>query len=160
RGADVLTVDGVDLVNASDTQSVNTLNEGLFPSAAGASHTFTVRDLGASAPRTITMVSANVTSTPVQSVSTIRSGGGRVGYIPFNDHIATSEQLLVNAFRDLASAGVTDLVLDIRYNGGGYLDIASEVAYMIAGAGATAGRTFERTIFNDQYTNRDPVTGD
>src|SRR5262249_60097067 len=82
------------------------------------------------------------------------------GYILFNDHFATSEQLLVNAFRGLASAGVTDLVLDIRYNGGGYLDIASEVAYMIAGAGATAGRTFERTIFNDQYTNRDPVTGD
>jgi carboxyl-terminal processing protease len=96
----------------------------------------------------------------VQNVSTIRSGGGRVGYILFNDHIATSEQLLVNAFRDLASAGVTDLVLDIRYNGGGYLDIASEVAYMIAGPGGTAGRTFERTIFNDQYTTRDPITGD
>jgi carboxyl-terminal processing protease len=160
RGAEVLTVDGVDLVNATDTQSVNTLNEGLFPSAAGASHTFTIRDLGASSPRTVTMVSANVTSTPVQNVSTIRSGGGRVGYILFNDHIATSEQLLVNAFGDLASAGVTDLVLDIRYNGGGYLDIASEVAYMIAGPGPTAGRTFERTIFNDQYTTRDPITGD
>ncbi len=160
RGAEVLTVDGVDLVNATDTQSVNTLNEGLFPSAAGASHTFSIRDLGASSPRTITMVSADVTETPVQNVSTIRSGGSRVGYILFNDHIATSEQLLVNAFRDLAAAGITDLVLDIRYNGGGYLDIASEVAYMIAGSGPTAGRTFERTIFNDQYPNRDPVTGD
>jgi len=160
RGTEVLTVDGVDLVNASDTQSVNVLNEGLFPSAAGASHTFTVRDVGASAPRTVTMVSANVTSTPVQNVSTIRSGGGRVGYMLFNDHIATSEQLLVNAFRDLAAAGVTDLVLDIRYNGGGYLDIASEVAYMVAGSGPTAGRAFERTIFNDKNTTRDPVTGD
>ena len=46
RGAQVLTVDGVDLVNASDSTSVDTLNAGLFPSAAGASHTFSVLDLG------------------------------------------------------------------------------------------------------------------
>jgi hypothetical protein len=54
---------------------------------------------------------------------------------------------------------VNDLVLDIRYNGGGYLDIASEVAYMIAGPAQTAGKTFERTRFNDKYPSTDPVTG-
>jgi carboxyl-terminal processing protease len=159
RGAQVLTVDGADLVNATDTTSVNTLNAGLFPSAAGSSHTFTVLDLGSSAPRTITLVSANVTSTPVQNVSTIRASSGTVGYMLFNDHIATSEKLLVDAFNQLSAARVNDLVLDIRYNGGGYLDIASEVGYMIAGAGATTGRTFEKTVFNDKYTTKDPVTG-
>jgi len=51
-------------------------------------------------------------------------------------------------------------VLDIRYNGGGYLDIASEVAYMIAGPGPTAGRAFERTVFSDKHPSRDPVTGE
>jgi carboxyl-terminal processing protease len=159
RGAQVLTVDGVDLVNASDTTSVNTLNAGLFPSAAGASHTFSILDLGASTPRTVTMVSANVTSTPVQNVETIRTAGATVGYMLFNDHIATAEPLLIDAFGRLAGANVSDLVLDIRYNGGGYLDIASEVAYMVAGPAATTGRTFERTVFNDKYTTRDPVTG-
>src|SRR5512143_3246958 len=149
RGAQVLTVDGVDLVNASDSTSVSTLNAGLFPSAAGASHTFSVLDLGASSPRTITMVSANVTSTPVQNVAAVRTAAGTVGYMLFNDHIATAEQLLVSGFSQLAAAGVSDLVLDIRYNGGGYLDIASEVAYMIAGPAATTGRTFEKTVFND-----------
>jgi hypothetical protein len=160
RGAQVLTVDGVDMVNASDTTSVNTLNEGLFPSAAGASHTFSILDLGASSPRTITLVSANVTSTPVQSVGTISTRSGRVGYILFNDHIATAEQLLVAAFNQLQGAGVADLVLDIRYNGGGYLDIASEVAYMIAGPGPTTGQGFEKTVFNDKHTSTDPVTGE
>jgi carboxyl-terminal processing protease len=159
RGAQVLTVDGVDAVNASDSASVDKLNAGLFPSAAGASHSFSVLDLGASAPRTISMVSANVTSTPVQNVGTIRAATGTVGYMLFNDHLATAERLLVSAFSQLAAANVSDLVLDIRYNGGGYLDIASEVAYMIAGPAATTGRTFERTIFNDRYTTRDPVTG-
>jgi hypothetical protein len=159
RGATVLTVDGVDVVNAADSASVATLNGGLFPSQAGTSHTFSVLDVGASAPRTITMVSANVTSTPVQNAGTISTAAGKVGYMLFNDHVATAEQALVNAFRQLAAANVTDLVLDIRYNGGGYLDIASEVAYMIAGSGQTAGRTFEKTVFNDKHPTRDPVTG-
>ena len=159
RGAQVLTVDGVDLVNATDSASIAKLNEGLFPSSSGASHTFSVLDAGASAPRTITMVSANVTSSPVQNVGTIRTAAGTVGYLLFNDHIATAEQALVDAFRRLSDAKVNDLVLDVRYNGGGYLDIASEVAYMIAGPGPTAGRTFEKTVFSDKHTTRDPITG-
>ena len=159
RGAQVLTVDGVDLVNAVDTNSVNTINAGLYPSAAGSSHTFSVLDLGASSPRTITMVSANVTSTPVQGVATLRTPAGTVGYVLFNDHIATAEKLLVDAFTQLAAANVDELVLDLRYNGGGYLDIASEVAYMVAGPAATSGRAFERTVFNDKHSTTNPVTG-
>ena len=159
RGVKVLTVDGVDLVNASDSGSVAKLNEGLFPSSAGASHTFSILDPGATTPRTITMVSANVTSTPVQNVETITTATGTVGYMLFNDHIAIAEQELVAAFGQLAAANVSDLVLDIRYNGGGYLDIASEVAYMVAGRGATTGRTFEKTVLSDKYPTLDPVTG-
>ena len=159
RGATVLTVDGVDVVNAADSASIDKLNEGLFPSQAGASHTFSILDVGASAPRTVTMVSANVTSSPVQNVGTISTAAGKVAYMLFNDHLATSEQALVNAFRQLEGTNVADLVLDVRYNGGGYLDIASEVSYMIAGAGPTAGRTFEKTVFNDRHQTQDPVTG-
>jgi hypothetical protein len=159
RGAEILTVDGVDVVNASDSASIATLNAGLFPTAAGVSHAFSVLDGGATTPRTVTMVSANVTSTPVQNVETLPSGTGTVGYMLFNDHIATAEQGLISAFNQLAAAHVTDLVLDIRYNGGGYLDIASEVAYMIAGPTATTGKTFEKTVFNAKHPTVDPVTG-
>jgi hypothetical protein len=61
---------------------------------------------------------------------------------------------------DLKTAGIIDLVLDIRYNGGGYLAIASELAYMIAGAARTNGATFETTVFNAKHPTTDPVTGD
>jgi hypothetical protein len=77
----------------------------------------------------------------------------------FNDHLATAESELVAAFSQLQSAGVHDLVLDIRYNGGGFLDIASEVAYMIAGPGPTTGQTFELSQFNSKHPSVDPVTG-
>jgi carboxyl-terminal processing protease len=159
RGAQVLSVDGVDLINASDSTSVNTLNAGLYPSGPGVAHSFSILDLGSNVPRTVTLVAANVTSTPVQNVGTIRTRSGSVGYMLFNDHIATAEQVLIGAFTQLQEAGVSDLVLDIRYNGGGYLDIASEVAYMVAGPGPTTGQGFERTVFNDKYAATDPVTG-
>jgi carboxyl-terminal processing protease len=161
RGAKLLTIDGVDLVNASDTASINILNAGLSPQTVGESHTFSVLDAGGAAPRTITMVSADVTSTPVQNVHTIAAPNGNlVGYMLFNDHVATAESELVAAFSQLQSAGVQDLVLDIRYNGGGFLDIASEVAYMIAGPGATTGKTFELSQFNSKYPSVNPVTGE
>jgi hypothetical protein len=73
--------------------------------------------------------------------------------------VAPAEAALVSAFTTLKAAGVHDLVLDIRYNGGGYLDIASEVAYMVAGPGPTAGMTFELTQFNSKHPTVDPVTG-
>ena len=154
RGAEVLSVDGVDLVNGSD---VNTLNAGLFPSTT-MPHTFVIRDQPGGATRSVTMTPESITSHPVQNVATIPTATGSTGYMLFNDHLATSEAALVSAFTTLQAAGVTDLVLDIRYNGGGYLDIASEVAYMVAGPGRTSGMTFEVTQFNSKYPTMDPVT--
>jgi hypothetical protein len=50
-------------------------------------------------------------------------------------------------------------VLDIRYNGGGFLFIASQLAYMIGGPVQTAGLAFETLQFNDKHPVSDPVTG-
>ena len=69
RGAEVLKVDGVDLVNDNTQAGIDALNAGLFPAAAGETHTFEIRDLDAAHTiRDITMVSADVTSHPVQNV--------------------------------------------------------------------------------------------
>ncbi len=158
RGAQILTIDGADLVNANDQTSINTLNAGLTPKTVGESHTFSFMDLGATTARTVTLMSANITETPVQNVTTLATANGLVGYMLFNDHVATAESELVAAFNQLKTAGVSDLVLDIRYNGGGYLDIASEVAYMIAGPGPTSGKTFELDQFNSKNPTTNPVT--
>lgn len=158
RGLEVLTVDGVDLVNTPTQAGVDTLNNGLFPDTAGESHTFGIRELNGTT-RTVTLTAAVVTSDPVPTTTVLSTPSGPVGYILFNDHIATSERKLYDAINTLKAAAVTDLVLDIRYNGGGFLDIASELAYMIAGTTATAGRTFEQLQFNDKYPNTNPVTG-
>ena len=156
RGAKILTVDGEDVENGS----ADALNAGLFPSGVGEQHTFEVLDLGAQNSRLVTMTTASITSAPVQNVSVINTGTGDVGYLVFNDHIATAEQALIDAVNTLnAGAGIDDLVLDVRYNGGGYLAIASQFAYMIAGSVPTAGQSFETLQFNDKHPVTNPVTG-
>lgn len=157
RGARVLAIDGVS-IDTTTSSGIATLNAGLSP-GTNETHSFLIRELNGT-QRTVALTATTVTSVPVQSVKTLTTSSGAVGYMLFNSHLATSEQLLVTAFNQLKQAAVSDLVLDLRYNGGGYLDIASEVAYMIAGSTATSGRTFERTVFNDQYVaTLNPVTG-
>jgi len=159
RGADIIAIDGVDVANGND---IDTLNAGLFPSNIGEQHTFTVRDLGAATTRDVVLTSASVTAAPVQNTQVFSTPTGEVGYMTFNDHLATAEQALIDAVNQLNAhdngAGISDLVLDLRYNGGGFLAIASELAYMIAGPGPTAGAVFEDLIFNDKHPVTDPVT--
>jgi carboxyl-terminal processing protease len=160
RGTKILAIDGADSVNATDSASIATLNAGLSPATAGETHTFSVMDPGATTPRTVTLVSADITSSPVQNVHTLAAPNGElVGYLLFNDNLATAESAMIAAVNQLKTAGVKDLVLDIRYNGGGLLNIASEVAYMIAGPGPTAGQTFELSQFNSKYPTTNPITG-
>ena len=162
RGAQFLTVNGVDVANGDSAA----LNEGLFSPLPGKKYTFQVLDLGATVTRTFDMTATTVTSTPVQNVRTLAAPHGNVGYLQFNDHIATSESQLIAAVNQLKAAnngaGVADLVLDLRYNGGGLLSIASELAYMIAGDTATNGKVFEKLSFNDKnpfrLTDADTLT--
>jgi hypothetical protein len=105
------------------------------------------------------LTSASVTSVPVRNLPVISTPTGTVGYVVFNDHIGTAQKGLLDAVTQLSGAGISDLVLDMRYNGGGYLAIASQLAYMIAGPDRTAGKTFEQQQFNDKHPTTDPVTG-
>ena len=159
RGARIIEVDGVNVETDSGAENVDKLNAAFFPSALNETHEFVVRDLGSTATRKFSMTSAEITSAPVQNVKVIDTASGPVGYLVFNDHIKPAEKELVSAFETLKNSDVVDLVLDIRYNGGGYLAIASQVAHMIAGSSASSGRVFESLQFNDKYSTTNPVTG-
>ncbi len=156
RGARVIAIDGVDMETGSD---VDTLNAGLFPAEVGESHEFVVRDLGATETRTVTLTAGEIVTRPVQHVRTLDTDTGPVGYLLFTSHIAPAEGQLVEAMRGFEEAGIADLIVDLRYNGGGYLDIANQLAFMIAGPAAASGRTFDELRFNDKHTVFNPVTG-
>jgi hypothetical protein len=83
-----------------------------------------------------------------------------MGYMQFNSFIRTGQQELIEGFQQFVDQGVTELVIDLRYNGGGLLAMASQVAYMVAGGAQTNNQTFETLQFNGKYPNKNPVTGD
>ena len=162
RGARIVSVNGIDFVYANDQASVASINAALYPGSTGETHTFEFRAVGEQTTRTVELTSEIITSTPVQHVGTQTSpAGATVGYMLFTDHIRTAQAALVEAVRTFNSVdgGIEDLIVDMRYNGGGLLGIASELAYMIAGQAATAGQVFERIEFNDKHPETNPVTG-
>lgn len=157
RGALLVAIDGEDVINGSDT---DTLNNGLFPATAGEEHTFTVRDPGASADRTFTITSEDVAPSPVNRTEIINTASGKVGYMLFNTFSPfESERSLNEAFTMLESESIDDLVLDLRYNGGGLVAVAAQLGYMVAGSSRTAGKTASLLQYNDDAGNTNPVTG-
>ena len=149
RGAKLISVDGTALVDGDPAP----LNAGLFPANEGETHQLEVLDWGAAATRTVSMTSKVISTPAVRDVTVV---AGSVGYMNFNDHSADAEKLLSDAFTQLKSQNVTDLVLDLRYNGGGYIDIASEAAFMVSGV---TGKVFEREQWNDKHPERASATG-
>ena len=154
RGDVLLTVDGVDFVNAPDAASVAIINAGLFPQAQG-THSLVFSRGGA--PMSVSLTAVSVNTSAVQNERIIDTPTGKVGYLTFNTHNNVAERQLVETMRRFQAAGISDLVLDVRYNGGGYLDVASELAYMIAGPQVTTGKTFEQVVFNDKTKPEAPV---
>lgn len=147
RGDSIVAIDGVSFVNGNSTA----LNAGLFPSTAGERHSFRVQSVATGAVRDLTLTAASIAEVPVQNVKTLTSSNGiKFGYMLFTTHNATSEGYLRDAVSWLSQQGVSELVLDLRYNGGGYLDVAAELGYMIAGPARTTGKIFERLTFNDK----------
>lgn len=159
RGATIISVDGIQVSSVASTADADAVNRALVPSEPGESHRFEIRDPGQSGTRTVTLTAARITTDPVPLVKVLPTATGGVGYILFNDHVPAAERGLVKAMDTLAAAGVKDLVLDLRYNGGGILAMASQLAYMVAGAQNTAGKVFEYTFFNDKYPGTNPFTG-
>lgn len=106
---------------------------------------------------TVAVTSAVVTSAPVLLDSVLTDGNRKIGYLMFLEHTASAEPELVDSFNRFVDAGVQDLVVDLRYNGGGYLGIAAEVSYQIGGS-HVAGKVFEKIQFSDKRAadNADP----
>jgi carboxyl-terminal processing protease len=91
-----------------------------------------------------------VTIDPVPQHRVIsRPDGTMVGYVELVTFISTAESELVNVFGDFLQAGVTDVIIDLRYNSGG-LVITAELLGDLLGGGVADGTTFSRTLFNDR----------
>jgi C-terminal peptidase prc len=97
--------------------------------------------------RTITLAKVAVNMNTVLHRDVREVNGRKVGYLVFNSFIEKSKEELNEAFTYFQTMGVSELVLDLRYNGGGSLDIAGHLAGLIASSRA-AGRDFVTLTYN------------
>jgi C-terminal peptidase prc len=83
-------------------------------------------------PQTFTMTKGVVSLNTVLHHSVIERSGKKIGYMVFNNFIAVAAQELNEVVTQLKNEQVEELVLDLRYNGGGMLSIAQELAGLLA----------------------------
>lgn len=99
--------------------------------------------------RTVTLNYSSYTANPVHLVKTYEVNGIKVGYLMYNSFIGNFDDELNQAFGELKSEGVEELILDLRYNGGGDVDSAVDLASMITGQ--FEGEVFMQEMWNETY---------
>ena len=104
--------------------------------------------------RSATIAKRLVTIPTVAVVRTIPTGDRRVGYIHFENFVGPSMDALDDAFTRLRADGANELVLDLRYNGGGLVRVAQHLGGLIGGE-RTKGKVFVRFAHNDRNSHRD-----
>ncbi len=87
---------------------------------------------------------------------------GNVGYLVYNSFDAAYDDELLAAIKTLKDAGITDLILDLRYNGGGHVISSKMLSTCIAG-NRSENKVFQYYRYNESrmtnYTNTQKQTG-
>ncbi|OIQ37839.1 MAG: hypothetical protein BM563_07740 [Bacteroidetes bacterium MedPE-SWsnd-G1] len=96
----------------------------------------------------ISLTKEEFSENPIHLVKTIDDDGKKIGYIMYNQFLNISDVELNDAFGQLKSEGIEDLVLDLRYNGGGHSTSAKALASMITGQ--FEGDVFFSRRYNDK----------
>ena len=96
----------------------------------------------------ISLTKAVYSENPVLVNTVIDSGTHKIGYLMYNGFYPNYEGQLNNAIGMLQAAGITELVLDLRYNSGGSVDTATRLASMITGQ--FTGQLFAKEQWNSK----------
>ncbi len=139
RGDVIVKVNGVTM---TPDNYVSVLKDGLVN---GGSVSLTLKD-----GRVLSLSAAYMYENPVGAVRIFECGGRKAGYLFYSSFTVESCNELISICRDFRNAGVTDLILDLRYNTGGYVLTEEVLASLIAPeASVRAGELLSIDIYND-----------
>jgi len=84
---------------------------------------------------TTTLTKSELTENPILTHNVLNVSGNSIGYLMYNGFRIGDANLdeLNTVFADFQSSGISDLVLDLRYNGGGSVSTAIWLSSMITG---------------------------
>ncbi|MCU0378101.1 MAG: S41 family peptidase [Bacteroidales bacterium] len=98
---------------------------------------------------TLTSAKASFTINSVTDYRILDLSTGKTGYLAFETFIEPSKQELDAAFAYFKTNNVTDLIIDLRYNGGGYMSIAQQLSSLVLGKGDTTKICYKLKYNND-----------
>jgi C-terminal processing protease CtpA/Prc len=156
RGWIVKQLNGTDLAPIFISADAAAYNQLIGPATAGRSNTFLFQ-IPDGKDTTITTPKANFTVNSVILNDTLHLKSGITGHLVFDEFIEPSSLELQEAFNYLTQNNVTDLILDLRYNSGGILDVATDLASYIAGT-ARFSTPFFKMDYNDKKSSYNSVT--
>ncbi|QYJ07010.1 S41 family peptidase [Qipengyuania flava] len=156
RGTQILEIGGqsVDaLMQSGGTQAVV---DALGPGDPGVTRTLRIRQPDGT-EITATVTKAEYSLDPVSDrygAVVMDNGGTKVGYINLRTFIvANASDQLRDAFQAFRAEGITEIILDFRYNGGGLVSVAEVLGDLLADD--KAGQIFSKTVFRASKSNFD-----
>lgn len=108
--------------------------------------------------KSVALSKTTLDENPVFINKVIPAGSHKIGYLMYNGFYANYDAQLNAAFGELKAQGITDLVLDLRYNGGGSIQTATRLASMITGQFTNKIFSKEKwnAKINEYYESEDP----
>ncbi|WP_374959634.1 S41 family peptidase [Gilvibacter sp.] len=97
---------------------------------------------------TVDLTKVEYTENPILIAETLNVSGQNIGYLMYNGFTSNFDEQLNDAFGQFAADGITDLVLDLRYNPGGSVLTAITLSSLITGQ-------FTGEIFTTEEWNSD-----
>lgn len=118
----------------------------LGDSKAGITNNITFID-GNGVSKDISLTKEEISLTPVLHYAVLQKNEHKIGYMVFQDFIETAYDEIDEVFNTMTQAGITDMIVDLRYNGGGSVDVAEHIAGWLIGKNF-AGQPFIRYQHN------------
>ena len=144
RGDRITSFGGRTDVNGSSQSFIDLLNASLFGNSTSIPMTIQ-KSTGGSSDVVITRGSFSLNPILYSNVYTV--GSKKVGYIVFNSFTTNIIDKLDVVFADFAAKDITEVIVDLRYNGGGSVNTAVEFTNLIAPP-AENGKLMFTTFFN------------
>ncbi len=150
RGWIVKQLNGTDLAPIFLSGNETAYDQLIGPASTSVTNTF-LFETPQGIDSTISSTKATFTLNTVIVADTLHLKSGITGHLVFDQFIPPSVQELQNAFTYFSQNNITDLIVDLRYNGGGDLNVLTNMASYVAGQ-ANFNSPFLRLTFNDKNT--------
>lgn len=147
RGTEILQIDGQSVSTLMSTGGPQAVSDALGPSDPGVTRSFVIRDVSG-VEKSVSVTKAEFSLDPVSDrygVKILDDGaGGRVGYVNLRTFIIQDAgPQLREAFDRFRDQGITNVILDLRYNGGGLVSVAELLGDLMADG--LEGQVFSQT---------------